>query len=329
MTLSVRKIAAPLAPPPRFGEGVGGRGLASRGRKREPLRRPPSRSGGGGTSTDQDMPDLSALILAAISKKSYKPMTAKALARKLGLAGPRRPRVPHRAARPDPGRQGPGRQERHHSPGRRRAAGRRHVQAPQGRRRRRPRADRGGAAAAGVLRPRPPDRTTRPAATRWRSPSASGRARVDDGLAEVREVVTRATRQFVGTYFERDGDALVRVDGQIFTHSVAVADAGGEGREAERQGRPGDDPLPDRDGPRRGGDRRGARPGRRPEGRHDGRRPRARHPRPVPGRGARRGPRAGSRSSARTTWPAARTSPSNSSSPSTRSTPRTSTTRCR
>ena len=42
-------------------------------------------------------------------------------------------------------------------------------------------------------------------------------SRADDGLAEVREVVTRATRRFVGTYFERDGDALVRVDGQIFT----------------------------------------------------------------------------------------------------------------
>src|SRR6516164_8216751 len=32
------------------------------------------------------MPDLSALILGAISKKSYKPMTAKALARQLGVA---------------------------------------------------------------------------------------------------------------------------------------------------------------------------------------------------------------------------------------------------
>jgi len=47
-----------------------------------------------------------------------------------------------------------------------------------------------------------------------------------DGQAEVRQIVKRATRQFVGTYFERDGSAFVRVDGQIFAHSVAVADAG-------------------------------------------------------------------------------------------------------
>lgn len=47
-----------------------------------------------------------------------------------------------------------------------------------------------------------------------------------EGMAEIKEVVRRATRQFVGTYFERDGSSLVRVDGQVFAHSVGVADAG-------------------------------------------------------------------------------------------------------
>src|SRR5262249_33114595 len=47
----------------------------------------------------------------------------------------------------------------------------------------------------------------------------------EDGLAEVAEVVRRATRQFVGTFFERDGAGFVRVDGEVFTHSVAIADA--------------------------------------------------------------------------------------------------------
>jgi ribonuclease R len=43
------------------------------------------------------------------------------------------------------------------------------------------------------------------------------------------KVLERATRQFVGTYFERDGDALVRVDGNIFAHSVRVGDPGAKG----------------------------------------------------------------------------------------------------
>jgi ribonuclease R len=42
-------------------------------------------------------------------------------------------------------------------------------------------------------------------------------------------VLERATRQFVGTYFERDGMGLVRVDGSVFTHSVYVGDPGAKG----------------------------------------------------------------------------------------------------
>ena len=42
-------------------------------------------------------------------------------------------------------------------------------------------------------------------------------------------MLERATRQFVGTYFERDGEGFVRVDGTVFTHSVYVGDPGAKG----------------------------------------------------------------------------------------------------
>jgi ribonuclease R len=47
-------------------------------------------------------------------------------------------------------------------------------------------------------------------------------------------IVLRETRQFVGTYFERDGQAYVRVDGGPFRHSVLVGDAD------TRRAQPGD-----------------------------------------------------------------------------------------
>ena len=46
---------------------------------------------------------------------------------------------------------------------------------------------------------------------------------------EIVRVLTRATNQFVGTYFERDGLGLVRVDGTVFAHSVYVGDPGAKG----------------------------------------------------------------------------------------------------
>jgi ribonuclease R len=39
-------------------------------------------------------------------------------------------------------------------------------------------------------------------------------------------VLGRATRQFVGTYFERDEQGYVRVDGTVFSHSIFVGDPG-------------------------------------------------------------------------------------------------------
>jgi ribonuclease R len=48
-------------------------------------------------------------------------------------------------------------------------------------------------------------------------------------LGRIMRVLERATRQFVGTYFERDGQAYVRVDGTVFSHSVDVGDPGAKG----------------------------------------------------------------------------------------------------
>jgi ribonuclease R len=46
---------------------------------------------------------------------------------------------------------------------------------------------------------------------------------------EIVQVLERTTRQFVGSYFEREGQALVRVDGTVFAHSIDVGDPGAKG----------------------------------------------------------------------------------------------------
>ncbi len=46
---------------------------------------------------------------------------------------------------------------------------------------------------------------------------------------EVVRVLERARRQFVGSYFEREGRGYVRVDGTVFSHSIAVGDPGAKG----------------------------------------------------------------------------------------------------
>ena len=52
---------------------------------------------------------------------------------------------------------------------------------------------------------------------------------IKDAAGEIVRVLARHTRTFVGTYFERDREALVRVDGNAFTHSIAVGDNGAKG----------------------------------------------------------------------------------------------------
>jgi ribonuclease R len=53
------------------------------------------------------------------------------------------------------------------------------------------------------------------------------------GHGQITEIVKRATEQFVGTYFERDGSALVRVDGTVFTRSIDVGDPGAKGAQPD------------------------------------------------------------------------------------------------
>ena len=60
---------------------------------------------------------------------------------------------------------------------------------------------------------------------------------IKDAAGEVVRVLERATRTFVGTYFERAGEALVRVDGTLFSHSVAVGDPGAKGARPQDKAR--------------------------------------------------------------------------------------------
>ena len=46
---------------------------------------------------------------------------------------------------------------------------------------------------------------------------------------EIVEVIQRATHQFVGTYFEQAGSALVQVDGTLFSRPIGVGDPGASG----------------------------------------------------------------------------------------------------
>lgn len=46
---------------------------------------------------------------------------------------------------------------------------------------------------------------------------------------EIVRVLERSTRTFVGSYFERDGQGFVRVDGTVFSHSIFVGDPGAKG----------------------------------------------------------------------------------------------------
>jgi ribonuclease R len=46
---------------------------------------------------------------------------------------------------------------------------------------------------------------------------------------KITRILERASRNFVGAYFERDGEGYVRVDGTVFAHSVFVGDPGAKG----------------------------------------------------------------------------------------------------
>ena len=175
------------------------------------------------------MANLEDLILSALARKSYEPLKPKALARKLGVPAPQyadfrralrsllqhgrieigknhtvRPAPPHGTVTGTYRRTGTGDRLRPAAP-HRRPAGHRDAHRRGGRARRRHR--RRG--------PRPPHAQTESA-----RPTASGK---------IVRVLERASRNFVGTYFERDGQGFVRVDGTVFSHSIYVGDPGAKG----------------------------------------------------------------------------------------------------
>jgi ribonuclease R len=53
------------------------------------------------------------------------------------------------------------------------------------------------------------------------------------GVGEIIKIVARAAEQFVGAYFERDGNGYVRVDGTVFARSIDVGDPGAKGAKAD------------------------------------------------------------------------------------------------
>jgi ribonuclease R len=56
-----------------------------------------------------------------------------------------------------------------------------------------------------------------------------GKGRDGRVSGEILQILERATKQFVGTYSERDGNGLVQVDGTEFPYSVFVGDPGAKG----------------------------------------------------------------------------------------------------
>src|SRR5205823_3468255 len=175
------------------------------------------------------MPDLADEIVALLSRKNYQPLKPKALARKIGV--PSRQYGDFRHALRELLQQG------------RAEMGKNHTVRPA-----KPHGTvvgifRRAGAGFGFVRPHVIDGKAGPeilirehdtldAATGdevlvriTRKPS-----RADLGpVGEISRVLERATRRFVGTYFERDGAGHVRVDGTVFSHSIFVGDPGAKG----------------------------------------------------------------------------------------------------
>jgi ribonuclease R len=179
------------------------------------------------------MPDLQAQILAAVQRPSYEPLKPKALARKLSVPGSQYDAF--RDALRELVKQ------------KRLVIGKNHTVRPAAPHGTATGVYRGTSAGFGFVRPHAADGTVGPeiyipegkaldAATGdtvlvrlLRKPSRPGYG----PTGEVMNVIERATRQFVGTYFEREGQAFVRVDGTVFSHSIYVGDPGAKGVHAE------------------------------------------------------------------------------------------------
>ncbi len=179
------------------------------------------------------MPDLEQQIMAAISRKTYQPIKAKALARKLGV-----PTEDHRDFRrilKDLIQQG------------RVEVGKNNVIRPSPPHGTAVGIFRRATAGFGFVRPHAVDGTTGPEIY-VREADTHDAVTGDEVLVKITkqprraglgpagritQVLERATRQFVGTYFERDGQGYVRVDGTVFSHSIFVGDPGAKGVRSE------------------------------------------------------------------------------------------------
>jgi len=182
------------------------------------------------------MADLANDIMAVVTAKNYKPLKPKALAKRLGLDGGKYPLL--RRTLQQLAKLGRIQFDKDHQ-----------VRAPQlhgtvtGVFRR-------TAGGQGFVRPHPteanqgvvevsiPDHACLDASTGdevlvklLRKPSKGER----DAIGEVTQVTGRATRQFVGTYFERANQGYVRVGGTVFAHSIWVGDPGAKGAKPDDQ----------------------------------------------------------------------------------------------
>ena len=182
--------------------------------------------------------------------------------------------------------------------------------------------------AARYLHPRR-SRSTPPPATRCSCGSSNRHrdVRRTNPLGRNRRNHRARNAQFVGTYFESAGNGFVQVDGTVFAQPISSATPGQE-REARRQSRLRDGPLPDALPRRRRRDHRGARPARRARRRHAVDHPRFNLPDDFPDDALDEARAPGGRVRRIDRRPA-ETSPATRSSPSTRSTPAISTTRSR
>ncbi len=180
------------------------------------------------------MADLSELILATISRANYAPLKPKALARKIGLTSPRY--AEFRKALRKLANEG------------RIEYGKNHTVRPVGPHGTVTGTYRRTGTGVGFVRPHPIDGKVG-VEIRIAEDDSSDAATGDIVLVKVTRkpnrpdllplgqivrVLERSTRQFVGTYFERDGKGMVRVDGTVFSHSIEVGDPGA------KNARPGD-----------------------------------------------------------------------------------------
>jgi ribonuclease R len=176
-----------------------------------------------------DMPNLEEQIVAALARKNYQPLKPKALARKLGI--PSSAYGQFRSTLRDL-------QKQH-----RIEIGKNHTVRPVQPHGTVVGAYRKTSTGTGFVRPHAVDGQVGPEIMirqQYAQDASTGDevlvritrkpSRPDLGPAgEILKVLERATRRFVGTYFEREGEGLVRVDGTVFSHSIFVGDPGAKG----------------------------------------------------------------------------------------------------